>query len=144
MTVGRPLKNFEDYRDALWAYAKAAGVRIQYERSISSGVYRPRTNAVFINPDLPESTEVATTLHELGHSQDPDLTEADRVDHAALHARCATKEQKTAVVVSELRAWNIARSIAATLNIPLGKWFDAEEKECLEGYANWKPMRYRP
>lgn len=140
--MGRPLKRYDDYLDKLKLYAEACEITIEYKSVDGDGVYVPSRRKIVLDPDLPESTEIATLLHEIGHSMDDTLinkrTEKvmDRA-YKAFYDQSASKKQVEKVVECEKRAWIYGRSIAKKLRIPLGKWYDYEEKSALEGYVSW-------
>lgn len=137
--MGRPLKNFDTYKDKLQAYIDACELTIEYREVDGDGAYLPSRRVIKLDKDLPESTEIATILHECGHSTDDALHDPfseKKLDKAykAFYNDKATYNQKKAVIECEQRAWIFARGIAKKLRIPLGKWFDAEEKESLKSY----------
>lgn len=139
MPSGRPLKNFEDYMDKLRRYAKGCGIKIVYTDCPGDGQYNPQLRQVKLDKDLPESTEVATLLHELGHSLDESLSNKRIIGfydkaYLAFYSSKGTKKQKLAVLACERRAWVFARAIARNLQIRLGKWFELEQREALRGY----------
>lgn len=141
--MGRTLKNHDLYMEKLLAYAYACEITIEYKEMDGDGSYVPSRRKVKLDKDLPESTEVATLLHELGHSLDDNLTDKkielvmDKA-YKAFYKRSANKRQVEHVVECEKRAWVYGRGIAKKLRIPLGKWYDEEERTALEGYTSWR------
>lgn len=134
---GRPLKNFDDYRDVLKRYAKAAGILVRYRKTGPEAVYQPAERIVTLSPNLPESTEIAVFLHELGHAMD-EMPDAETWNaYQALYGRTASPSHRRIVLKYERRAWKFGRVLAKRLKIPLGKWFDEEEQESLASYQNW-------
>ena len=138
---GRPLKNYDLYIDKLQAYATACEITVEYRDEPGDGKYIPTRRKLVLDKDLPESTEIATFLHELGHSLDDTLytKPVDKKMDAAYKAfynATPTQKQKDLVVECEQRAWMYGRSTAKKLRIPLGKWFDSEESEALSEYRS--------
>jgi len=137
--MGRPLKNYDIYIDKLKLYAEACEIEIVYRDVPGDGIYMPSKRRISIDKDLPESTEIATLTHELGHAMDDTLYDKRSMkilDKAfpAYYNGTATESQKQAVIECERRAWVFARGIAKKLRIPLGKWFTSEEQEALADY----------
>ena len=137
--MGRPLKNFDIYLDKLKLYAEACEIEIVYRDVPGDGAYIPTKRRINIDKDLPESTEIATLSHEMGHAMDDTLYDKRSMkilDKAfpAYYAGTATEAQKQAVIECERRAWVFARGIAKKLRIPLGKWFTNEESEAMSAY----------
>lgn len=117
--MGRDLPRFEDYRRSIRCYLRRHGISLRYAEVDGDGCYRVGRKCIIICPDLPETTEIAVILHELGHHLDE-----------FLGGICHT----TTRYYSESRAWNLGRVIAARLDIPLGAWYRAEEKDALHDY----------
>lgn len=139
MWMGRPLKNFDIYMDKLRMYVEACELTLEYKDIDGDGVYLPSRRVITLDKDLPESTEVATLLHEMGHTMDDSLYDPaseKKLDKAykAVYKNKASYDQTQAVLACEQRAWVFARGIAKKIRIPLGKWFDQEEKDALNSY----------
>jgi hypothetical protein len=139
--MGRSLKNHDAYLDKLKAYAQACEITVEWKNEDGDGAYIPSLRKIKIDPDLPDSTEIATLLHELGHSLDDTLYSKsvmrvlDRAYKAVYHKK-PTQQQLQSVLDCEKRAWTFGRSIAKKLRIPLGKWYAAEEAEALKIYGD--------
>jgi hypothetical protein len=134
---GIDLKHYDTYLQSLELYAEASGLTVEYGEMDSPGVYVPSRRKIRIDPDLSQSKEIAVFLHELGHSIDPSITAkaTEKKLDGAHYANKASKRQSALVLACEERAWANARDIAKKLRIPLGKWFDNEETDCLNGYG---------
>ncbi len=139
----RALKHYEAYLERLFAFAKATGVKIRYDENQSSeGVWMPSIRKIKLDTDLSQSGEIASLLHELGHSLDDMLSTPAKLDeklykaYDAMYKDTCTKKQRALVVACEERAWNNGRDIANRLRIRLGKWYDQAEKYCLDSYKN--------
>lgn len=137
--MGRSLPNFDIYMDKLRMYSEACELTIEYRDVDGDGVYLPSRRVIKLDKDLPESTEVATLLHEMGHTLDDALHDPimeKRIDkcYKAFYKDKATFDQKIVVFDCEKRAWVYARGIAKKLRIPLGKWFAEEEEDSLKSY----------
>ena len=135
--IGRNLKNYEIYLDKIKAYAKASALKIVRKTEPSDGSYSPHTSTIVIDPDLDESTEIATLLHELGHAFDYKLDSSPSTWDA--YYKVYTPEGPTPlqlekVIEAEIRAWENGVMIAKRLKIPLGKWYAAERKVALTNY----------
>lgn len=135
---GRKLKRYDEYLQKLELYAEASGIKIEYAVNDSDGVYLPIKRIVRVDPDLPESVELAVILHELGHSLDDSLTSINQHRYrmisrayVAFYNEKATHHQKNLVMGCEERAWANGRAIAKQVRIPLGKWFDEMAKSYL-------------
>jgi hypothetical protein len=140
LVTGRPLPNFEAYLAKLLAYAKACEIKVIYRDEPCDGVYQPSRRTIIIDKDLPESTEIATLLHELGHAEDDafldefTLARLEKLYRKVYRVKLS-KRDLAQVLECERRAWQFGRAIAKKLRIPLGKWFEAEEDEALTAYA---------
>lgn len=139
MYMGRVLKNFDLYMDKLRLYAEACELIVEYKDIDGDGIYLPSKRKIQLDKDLPESTEVATFLHELAHTMDDALHDPcteKKLDRAykAFYKDRASYDQKHLVIACETRAWTYARGIAKKIRIPLGKWFYEEEEEALKSY----------
>jgi hypothetical protein len=140
--AGRPLKYFEDYRDLLHKYAKGSGIKVIYKDLDTYGTYVHDRRELTLCKDMDESTEISALLHELGHADDEVLTNKslNRMVNKAyprVYRGKATKKQKKLVLECEKRAWKFGRGLAKKLRIPLGKWYDDQERECLASYKDW-------
>lgn len=138
--MGRTLARFTEYKAKLLLYAKTLEIRVTYKAEDGDGKYMPSCRTIVIDPDLDESSEIATLLHELGHATDDTLyTRAayKRLSRAyqVIYRQKPTRAQKKAVLECERRAWFFARSVAKQLRIPLGKWFEKEAQTNLSEYA---------
>lgn len=137
------LKHYKEYIERLTLFASAIGVKIEYVESASSdGIWFPAARKIKIDDDLTEQEEIATLLHELGHSMD-DILSAEwhkekRLGRAytAMYSKKPTKKQVKLVVECEQRAWNYGRDIARRLNIRLGKWYSVSEQDGLKSYRD--------
>lgn len=137
----RRLKNFDKYLQKLELYARAINIKIEYKEEAGDGIYIPTLRKIRIDPDLEDSTTIATFLHELGHHQD-DLTE-NNMHKSSLHrayenvyAEKPTVHQVKLVLECETKAWKQAELIASKLKIKLGKWFYSEKTSALKGYKD--------
>lgn len=139
--MGRTLKNHDLYMQRLEAYAAASHVELVWEEEPDGGAWVPARRLIRIDPHLTDSDEVATLCHELGHSEDDSFQrkrvwkKLDRAYSAFQRGR-QTPEQYQAVIECEERAWRFGRAIAKRLKIPLGKWFDDEERSALAAYRS--------
>lgn len=136
---GRPLPNFDLYLDKLGAYAKACEITIEYRDEPGDGAYIPARRKIVLDKDLPESTEIATFLHELGHSLDDklyDKIEFKKLDrlYKLVYKGKLPAAKLPEVLECEKRAWVFGRAIAKKLRIPLGSWYSREEAEALSHY----------
>ena len=137
---GCSLKHFDKYRKSIDAYAKAHRLKIRYDRRGYESSFVPSLRVIKIEPHMSDSEEIATLLHELGHSIDDMLvvngTMSRRMDKAykSLYKNRASKVQKAMVYGAESRAWNLGRVIARELNIRLGKWYTSVEQFSLKTY----------
>lgn len=137
--MGRPLKNYDIYIDKIKLYIDACELTLEYRDIDGDGMYIPSRRVIKLDKDLPESTEIATLLHECGHTLDDALHDPimeKKLDkcYKAVYKDKASYDQKQLVVACEERAWVFGRAIAKKLRIRLGKWFDVEEKEALDSY----------
>lgn len=136
---GRPLKNYDNYHEKILAYLEACGLTLEYREVDGDGMYSPSRRKITVSPDLPESTEIATLLHEAGHSLDDTLYNKRTMKvhdkaYNAYYDGTATRVQCELVIEAEKRAWLYGRSVAKQLKIPLGKWYQAEQDDALNGY----------
>lgn len=141
--VGRKLKHFEKYLDKLNNYADALGIKIKYTDTEDEGSFSSHRKCVKVDGGLSHSGEIATILHELGHASDPNIVGPDNnksLDdaYAVVYVKKPTNRQLNLVVEAEEKAWLYGRTIAKMLRIPLGKWYDQEEKESLDTYKDLK------
>jgi hypothetical protein len=140
MSVGRKLKNFSAYKKRILLYAQANGISVVYNADKDDeGVWLPSVRRIKIYPDLAPSTEIATLLHECGHALDDAVTD-DRVfnklcnAYQAFYINRARKEQRSLVIESEIRAWELGRRIAKALKIRAGRWYALEQESAIQAY----------
>jgi hypothetical protein len=138
---GRPLKNYDYYKDKLEQYAAACEITVERKSYAGDGAYMPSQRKVVLDVDLPESTEIATFLHELGHSMDDTLLSKSyekKLSRAyrAVYEKLPTQSQLQEVIECERRAWIFGRALAKKLRIPLGKWYESEEADALGLYRS--------
>lgn len=138
--MDRKLKNYKIYLKRLKLFARANKVSIVIAESDSEGVWMPLVRRIRLDENLSNSVEIASLLHELGHSIDDlmwvKLAESKEVDKAyeAMYSEKVSSKQRKIVVEFEERAWKNARNIAKRLNIRLGKWYYKTEKKFLNTY----------
>ncbi len=136
------LKNYIKYLEKIHTYAESAGIKIVEQQVDCDGVFDHTTNKLYIDSDLSESVEIATLLHELGHALDYHLVNkkmSPKIWKAYGHVyedRPVPKEHLDTVMAAEVRAWEIGRLLGKKLRIPLGKWFDKDEKAALANYRS--------
>lgn len=139
--AGRKLKHFDRYLQKLNNYADALGIKIKYTDIDDEGSYSPHMKRINVDPNLTQSMELSVLIHELGHASDEtivgpnydeSLDDAYRVVYHYKHS----KKQLNIVIEAEKRAWLYGRTIAKMLKIPLGKWYDDVEQECIDNYKN--------
>lgn len=133
------LKNYDIYLQRLELYIKASRLKLVYAPEIGEGAYVPSSRTIRIDPDLSESEEIATILHEIGHSIDDTLvsgTQETRLEAAyrLVYKKKGSETHNTLVYECEERAWKFGRGVAKRLHIPLGNWFNRCEKEGLKAY----------
>ena len=138
--MGRTLRNHDIYLEKLTRYCEACELTLEYKEYPNDGAFVPSRRVIVIDRDLDDSTEIATFLHELGHSTDDSLKEPKALvkydkAYTAFYKNDANEKQKKLVFECEQRAWEYGRGIARKLRIRLGKWYDAEEAEALLDYA---------
>lgn len=136
----RKLKNFERYKDKVLLYAEALHITMEFREYAQDGVWYPSKNKIVIDPDMTNTEELATILHELGHATDDVLMEPSRartkleVAYGAVYAKTHNQAQLDLVVGCEKQAWSNGRKIATQMKIKLGKWYDEEEKIAIRDY----------
>lgn len=133
------LKNYKKYLEKLEIYSKAVNLKLKYGTVDGGGVYLASRSVIKIDDDLEEDETIATILHELGHALDDQLVTNPTAHflyyaYKAVYANEHTKKQLKKVVECEIRAWNYGRVIARLLKIPLGTWYDLQQKECVAHY----------
>jgi hypothetical protein len=138
--VGRKLKKYDEYLEKLLTYAQACEIEVIYTEVEGDGQYVPTQRKITIDESLEDSTEIATLMHELGHSTDDALKDPKKlkkIDKAykAFYSGESTEKQKKLVLECEEKAWFYGRGIARKLRIPLGKWYDLEQTEALKDYG---------
>jgi len=134
------VKNYDIYLSRLINFAKALGIKMTWKPDIGcDGLYDPISHQVEIDNELDNDEEIATILHELGHAMDEYRVE--RLDqprrmkaYTAWYDGKDTKLQRKLVIEEEIIAWKIGRLIAKQLKIPLGKWYDYNQKAGLAVY----------
>ena len=136
---GRNLKNYLLYLEKIETYAQVLDIKIEHKTEPSDGVYIPTRRTIRIDPDLDESSDIATLLHELGHAIDDHFSHGgiDPKTEAAyrvVYNGNPSEAQLKLVVEAEKLAWLNGRKIAKALRIPLGKWYDDEEKDAIRLY----------
>lgn len=141
MSEGK-LKHYKKYMKRLILFASAIGVKVEYGESSSDGIWFPAVRKIKLDDDLTQAEEVATLLHELGHSMDDILSAQWKTEqvlgkaYTAMYSKKPTKKQVKLVVECEKRAWDYGRDIARRLNIRLGKWYDTSEHDGLKSYRD--------
>ncbi len=134
------LPNYSKYLDSLERYAKGAKIRVEYVHGdFEGGEYHHHTRVLRLEPDLPEATEIACFLHELGHAFDESSSSVGNVRalskaYVAFYKGKATIMQTIGVIRCERKAWEYAEAIAKLLKIPTGKWFARHRDYYLKGY----------
>lgn len=137
------LRNYNLYMKKIKAFARLCNVRITFVKNLpESGEYRPLRREVIIDRNLDQAAKLSTLLHELGHFMDdlrnPFNNFANRFHNDGRTAidqeRHLTMNQKKKILKTEKEAWKNARALASQLNIPLGKWFNQDEKSSLNSY----------
>lgn len=136
---GRALKNYDKYLQQIELYARALKVEIIYKTDPSDGAYDQRGSKLTIDPDLSESCEIATLLHELGHATDYSLIDIKSSckifdAYSKVYDDGGTKKDLKLVIESEVRAWDNGILIAKRLKIKLGKWYYMERESALNSY----------
>lgn len=137
---GRKLANYDLYITNIQLYIRASKLKLKY-KEVNMGAYIPSRNLIVIDTDLTDSEEIAIILHELGHALDHVLINKTDFDicekaYAAVYAEKYTGKQKREVLKRERTAWKYGEAIAKMLRIPLGSWYYACRKVCLDDYRN--------
>lgn len=129
------LKNYSLYLSKLTHYATSLGLKITIKPYIDDGAYIPTRNEIVADNTSSQSKRIAVLLHEFGHHLDLYLSSHtyDAIDEA-YSAKKPSKIQRKLIIECEKIAWSKGRTIAKMLKIPLGKWFDETEKDCLSTY----------
>lgn len=136
------LKHYAEYSRRLQTFARAMGISVLYKEYESDGEWCPHTRRIIINTEQSQSSEIASFLHELGHSLDDLLSKGGELNnqanmaYGALYYGRPTKSQRKLVVMYETKAWKNGRDIAARLKIPLGKWYSQARSYCLGIYRS--------
>lgn len=137
------LRNYKSYMKKIKAYAKLCQVRVVFRSDVDcTGVYYPQQRTVVVDKDLDEPAKISTLLHELGHFMDDLRTPLNHFSNrfhndgrtAIEEDRHLTMLQKKRILKLEKEAWKNGRAIARQLKIPLGQWFDKDEKSALNSY----------
>jgi hypothetical protein len=141
MGVGRKLPKYRDYYDKLVLYIAACELTLERREVGGDGEYIPNRRVIALDIDLDESSEIAILLHELAHSFDDALANPKTLKkldkaYSAMFKNEANEKQAALILECEKRAWTYGRAIAKKLRIPLGAWYDKEEKSGLEGYVS--------
>jgi hypothetical protein len=137
--MSRHLPKHDEYMQKLEIFAEASRIEVVWEKEPDGGAWIPTRRMIRIDPHLSDAVEVATFLHELGHSEDDSFLCAkawrrlDRAYRALKHEREKPRHARI-ILECEERAWRLGRAIAKRLKIPLGKWFDEEEQSSLAMY----------
>lgn len=137
---GRKLPKFKEYLERLMMYAKANGISVMYTADENSeGEWLPLVRRIKIMPDMSNSAEIATFLHELGHSLDDTVTDPKMYRrvlkaYSTFYNGRPSLSQKALVINSEIRAWELGRRIAKALKIRLGSWYDTEQNISVKEY----------
>jgi len=138
--MGRKLPKYEEYLEKLVRYCEATELSVEHKEYEGDGAYMPNRRTIVIDRDLDESTEIATLLHEIGHSMDDSLKDPKTLKkydkaYTAFYKNEATDKQKKIVLECETKAWEYGRGIAKKLRIKLGKWYDVEQESALKDYG---------
>ena len=136
------LKHYESYCIRLRTFSEAMNISVMYQDYACDGEWDPRTRRIVINTDQSQSSEIASFLHELGHSLGDLLFKDNKYDakvskaYKAVYSGKHRASQLDLVIKFEQTAWKNGRDIARRLKIPLGKWFDEAEAYCLSSYRS--------
>lgn len=136
---GIRLKNYAVYLQKLLLYSEAMGLRVFSKTDPGDGSFDHNNNSITIDPDLAESSEIATLLHELGHAFDYHLLN-DKISpkiwaaYDKVYSEAHNDTELQTVIDAEIRAWENGKVIAKRLKIPLGKWYAYERKTALTNY----------
>ncbi len=133
------LKHYGRYIRYIKAYCSAIHLSLEFSNKDDEGAYIPSLRKIRVDPDLPESSQLAVLLHELGHVLDDTLLAKKKFRqmeraYMKVYSHKCSKKQKRVVYRAELRAWEYGRVIAKILDIRLGKWYDKYRSKCLQGY----------
>lgn len=138
---GRKLSSFREYKRRLLLYAQANGISVVYTADKDSeGEWLPLVRRVKIFPDMTNSSEISTLLHELGHALDDTFADPKTCKrilraYAAYYAGRPSAKQHQVVIDSEVRAWMYGIRIAKILKIRLGTWYGKEMAISLKEYS---------
>lgn len=133
------LKHYTKYLDILLIYAKAIGIKMDFSAYNGNGAWMVAARKIKIDPDMSESEEIATILHELGHVMDDTFQMSkspnEVIDaYSCIYTGTYTKKQKRLVIKAERLAWANGRKIAKLLKIRLGKWYTDVQRTSINAY----------
>lgn len=136
---GITLKYYSEYIDRIIAYIEAHNMKLEYKVHDNEGTYIPAKRLIRIDPDMSDSQEIATLLHELGHTLDDSIVQGKMesricLAYNAFYKNKASRSQKDLVIETETRAWRYGKVVAKNLRIRLGKWYDKEAEDALATY----------
>lgn len=140
--MGITLKNFKLYLSRLETYAQANGITVKFvEHKNAEDTWTPRSRSITIDLNQDESSLISALLHELGHALDDMALESHKRKRLAeiyygFYEDKYTPKQAKEIVECEIRAWNLGRSVARALKIPLGKWYDREQDYYVKDYKS--------
>lgn len=125
----------------LTSLARCLRYKVIIKNTSEGARFSELSRRIYLDDDDSDPELVATLLHEIGHILDltlnyKDYTEELDVAYERFYDEKANKKQKRMVLSSEKRAWAVGKKIAKQLKIPLGKWFDDEQKVCLDSYRS--------
>lgn len=146
------MKNYNLYFNKLLEFAKVCNVSVYLENGgslkeddsyVDLGQFDPRRKIISLNSRNPESAQIATFLHELGHfydhMKDPKFSNSRKLNKAYIDSssqKPITLQEKKRLIECERRAWNYGKVIAKILGIPLGKWFKKERSGGMSFYRS--------
>lgn len=133
------LKHYTKYLDLLLIYAKVHGITVDFSPKNEECMWIPSTRKIKLDPEMSESEEIATLLHELGHVLDDAFDMLGNVNEVQKAYECIytnkfTKKQKRLVLKAERLAWSNGKKIAKLLKIRLGKWYTEVQAESINSY----------
>lgn len=150
------MKNYPHYFNKLFEFARVCNVSVYVENSgkdhslnetddvIDLGEFDPRRRTISLNSKVPQTTQIAVFLHELGHfldhMKDPKFSQSKKLLRGYskyIFSKPVTTEEKKRIIECERRAWSNGIVIAKLLGIPLGRWY---KKERFEGMAFYRSI----